>query len=659
MASLFKLLFDTLPFAGVEQQILKKKTSIDEVPLTDVAHHVRFITDLYNQMKYLSPPVTEAETSEKGLEKVLSEAGGESDHGLEADPNNPRRNRDIWGVDGQLSVNEFHNVTCQVASDQFRRYKVFEYVYFGNDYQGTFEPEVAVRTASGEYRLRLNDEGCLATFRIKDGVIRDRVHRFWPIPQQNEIAFLHVFAWDINEANGKVVPLNNLASDHADARELQKFREACQRLNNYTADQTRAAEALFQDNLWRPAVPAPILSTVPVPGASPAGAVAAAAVAAAQIQAVNTRVIVTCSLTLHRENNTFTPGRPAWAAKIEPHIMVKCTVPLLEVGAGLKIRRPAQTEIDGATVDPAKRSCGGCSEMNQDIGSILVADRNQEGFDKPLVGNAPYPHWDNMFSYYLPDPAGKGKLRDMPIKVVDRTRKMAKNIDGAITRIGDPVGRIIKLDRQGAFDNIHVAPTMRVPDVDAAMEIIAEHEIDDRAKWGLDDIYMAPICAHDCFHMHWRWTNDVSGSDRSSFGWNGGKPYTQPGYNMVPENQDVYLRIHGPEIFSYYARAFDAPADAWQIFCHHGGAYVVEVRAAPDSLRAGLHIDPENYLQSVPVKFKKGKEGSPLPVVYNMSRWSVFYWNNRYYIKDGEKHERVKIHDLQTILTGEGERGRH
>ena len=54
---------------------------------------------------------------------------------------------------------------------------------------------------------------------------------------------------------------------------------------------------------------------------------------------------------------------------------------------------------------------------------------------------------------------------------------------------------MLKLPRQGAFDNVHIAPQM---EVSLSVPVLG----------GLPStaVSMAPICAHDCFHMHWRWS---------------------------------------------------------------------------------------------------------------------------------------------------------
>ena len=87
---------------------------------------------------------------------------------------------------------------------------------------------------------------------------------------------------------------------------------------------------------------------------------------------------------------------------------------------------------------------------------------------------------------------------------------------------------------------------------------------------------MAPFCAHDCFHMHWRWS-DNHNNEPGTFGWGPVKPCSEVGRALVPWNQDVFIQLLGHAEFSYIAQAHGVPKDAWQPFCHHGGGYAVRV----------------------------------------------------------------------------------
>ena len=91
---------------------------------------------------------------------------------------------------------------------------------------------------------------------------------------------------------------------------------------------------------------------------------------------------------------------------------------------------------------------------------------------------------------------------------------------------------------------------------------------------------MAPFCAHDCFHMHWRWS-DNHNNEEATYGWGPVKLRTckvRSGLALGPlRTRDVSLQLLGDAEFSYLARAHGAPKDTWQPFCHHGGGYALRI----------------------------------------------------------------------------------
>jgi hypothetical protein len=113
-----------------------------------------------------------------------------------------------------------------------------------------------------------------------------------------------------------------------------------------------------------------------------------------------------------------------------------------------------------------------------------------------------------------------------------------------------------KLERQGMFDNIHIAPAMEYQGAPA---------------------YMFPLCHHDCLHTHWRW--GAAFTDKPMMGWDSGRPYQKPGAPMIPENQTLRIATRGSSM-TYAPSAEHAPARTWQIFMHHGTGYVSELTVA-------------------------------------------------------------------------------
>jgi len=96
---------------------------------------------------------------------------------------------------------------------------------------------------------------------------------------------------------------------------------------------------------------------------------------------------------------------------------------------------------------------------------------------------------------------------------------------------------VSKVPRQGEFDNVHFAPQMQV-------------ELSPRSLPGLGTVFsglgplgvtMAPVCAHDCFHLHWRWGKGYTKT--YNLGWGPAGPYTEAGAPMVAPNQRVEIDV--------------------------------------------------------------------------------------------------------------------
>jgi hypothetical protein len=201
---------------------------------------------------------------------------------------------------------------------------------------------------------------------------------------------------------------------------------------------------------------------------------------------------------------------------------------------------------------------------------------------------APSVRWDALFANYQ-FPA----QTNSPILVVDRfspASGTSARPDGhskrwdIATASYVPRAPIRKVARQKAFDNIHIAPAM---DYLGAIAV------------------MAPVCHHDCFHMHWRWTD--AATDAPVSGWDGGLPYTKAGAAMIPVNQELAVAATGSS-FNYIPNAVDVPAKEWQIFCHHGAGYLTKVNRGGNAMLI--------------IEGLTGQAGD--------SSWEAFYYHNRY-----------------------------
>jgi hypothetical protein len=281
----------------------------------------------------------------------------------------------------------------------------------------------------------------------------------------------------------------------------------------------------------------------------------------------------------------------------------------------------------------------------------------------------PPPVWNNIFNYYVTeaDTATKG----IDLHVVRSRLGIRYDNSADITRkvAGDTCHRITRVARQGAFDNVHMAPTMRLPQIagirapaDALFPDYYPMDADARAKWNLDKIVMAPFCVHDCFHLHWRWTDNSD--EPGTFGFSGGKPNRLAGAPMVPENQDVDIAFPASNVLVYKARAHWCPADSWQVFCHHGAGYLVKAGLKMQAARAGLSApsltirsmsDSSNvaFLKEQPMPLGEFSPGQLdlLNELTPVRSWAAFYWHIRYFYDSGSgPSERVVINDLQKVI---------
>lgn len=663
MASLFELLFDTMPFAGVTGALKVKyndQKGIAERTVGDLGSYVTYVPpEKLSSLGVYAPPIDPAvgnleqdgiKTIDQSAETVLGTNPEQRDATTKEDA---RRSRNIWSYNATASTatESINSISVLTSGDGYARYRVLDGVRFGCDFDGKFDNALEIvhhddlMGTDFKYTLPLGDANCLATFQVKNGINPAGNHQLWPLKARHDCAVLRVFAYDVLLGLDGVTPLTALPAGHADDANVKKFLASCNGLS--TSDTGLVRDKLFADDLWRA-----LHTEQPVIVAG-----GALDVYRARVRAGSTRVVVCCALTLHKEDDTFTPFRPAWAARLCPHIMVLSTQKLAEVRAAVQFARPAKTAIDGFSATP--NEVQHCSEMNSTIGPFLIADANSDNliYGPHRVIGLPQGYWNNVFNYYLAN--AFDELPGKVAKVVDHTKTSGRSFEGAIARKDDEAGKVTRMPRQAAFDNLHLAPTMKVPEVVSAAWGAGTAVVDSREKWFLDNVYMAPVCAHDCFHTHWRWS-DVYISDIAHYGWGSAGPHTKPGFPMVPPNQDVYIRLNAANVATYWARAFEvpegvtAPSSSWQVFCHHGSAYVVEAKAATDQMKWAATSMPGTGDDGGVVQFRKADQ-----TWVGLGRWSVWYWNNRYYVDETKvPADRVKITDINMILNESRSRGR-
>lgn len=276
--------------------------------------------------------------------------------------------------------------------------------------------------------------------------------------------------------------------------------------------------------------------------------------------------------------------------------MLVANLPVERMEATVQLSRPPttmHTRMDG-------------EEMSTNISSAFFTDRND--------ALHPYPRWDNLFDYYWIDPPMGSE-----VKVVRRDRPSAREREGLIKEVemgssrgstwvaGYKPRRVQKVPRQGEFDNIHMAPKMKLP---AAV-------VRELPRGWPREVTMAPFCVHDCFHLHWRWgtRSDLAPEGpKWARGWSGDVPYSQAGAPMVAGNQEVSIKMLGPCSMAYTARIHAPMVGRWQVVMHHGAAYALSYTRVPDALP----------------RLEDGLTPDLRGEVWGEGKWTHFYWHLRY-----------------------------
>jgi hypothetical protein len=265
----------------------------------------------------------------------------------------------------------------------------------------------------------------------------------------------------------------------------------------------------------------------------------------------------------------------------------------------------------------------------------------------PLINAAALVNMTNMLDAILSRPALR-VVRGTGIGMVLLRRALGASLDKAAFLPRKPVD-FEKLDRQGDFDSVHLAPRMK------AHKLIAptgsDEKLDD-AVYELSSIAMAPFCEHDCLHTHWRWGKNwddlrirplrKNEQPLRGFGSAGaarftkvGRPYAPSsiGLSMVPLNQSVSITLPSVNRLRYEVSInTDGETDhvaiapgVWQIVFHHGSAYALTIA---DKVAVGA---------------------AQLLIAFSLE-FSELYWNMRFQAATDGKEERIQIVSLASCM---------
>lgn len=352
----------------------------------------------------------------------------------------------------------------------------------------------------------------------------------------------------------------------------------------------------------------------------------------ATLQIAPLRVVLTFSLTCCKERADFEPGGVISSNRIYPHVMVTCSDEVSALSAAVTVKRPKAAAHSGPVSGQPY-----ADHMLRDIGTIFVTDSNTPGLTFPFAPVQPI--WDRMFDYYDVEPFKSGTA-SRPLVMVDPALNRKRVLAGGLRKI-TPVAPappathhtvdLVKLPRQGAFDNMHIAPRMRL-----SPQVLVPPTL------RTDDIAMAPFCVHDCLHMHFRW--GLAGSAKWARGFNDNyQPYSIDGATLVPHDQKVTITCLSPSSFTYEGRVdTKIPAGRTTTFFHHGMSYANEIW---DQNQVGAARGMADIMA-----IGRKEHMFPPPLTPTVS-WALFYWRLRFGGTQNNPVERVQVPNLAAAVS--------
>jgi hypothetical protein len=366
------------------------------------------------------------------------------------------------------------------------------------------------------------------------------------------------------------------------------------------------------------------------------------------------RVIVAVSLATMRERANFEPGGIVGMGRFYPHVMVRSNVRLKRIETAMKLTRPSSTTM----LDSGNGTVPGlCCSAHTEISTLLVADANEDPHGPHIAW---MPFWGAMFAYYEVDP--NIRLGGQTVHMVRRDRPSTRTEASCgfrkLSISPQTFDSIEKRPRQGEFDNIHIAPRLKldaafikrwslpmpvdpadlIPPAGPGVSGGYSYDPISPSDMRLDQVVMAPFCSHDCLHMHWRWS---PGGPRWTKGWGPGvTPYSEEGVTMIPTNHDLDFISNGPSTVTFIEKAFASSlpgedesktleADHFQMFFHPGAAYAQGVVAWRESVIAGImNVGAQGRTFISAWDFGDASKNT-----LSTDKPPVFYWNLRFYPK--------------------------
>lgn len=390
----------------------------------------------------------------------------------------------------------------------------------------------------------------------------------FPIEVAIEQGTVAAFAYEL-DAKGELIPYAD-ASDVGEKAIAELRSKKPVDVHDVEGDRwiARAMQGSFMTSSYELANPKAMVGATKVVGVTPQ------------------RFLVVLSVAACSERPTFEPVGVVGMARFFPHVLVRSNKKLAGARASVAYARPEKTSVADEGDGTFKGST--CCNAKTDIGALLVADSNEN----PWGPNVTFkPFWSGMFAYYDTNPTRyKDAIRVVDPAKGDRTvtgcgvRELDKSLESLST--------VQKVARQGQFDNLHVAPRLSLPKTGTPYPSTRDEfgPALDRAKMKLDDlVVMAPFCAHDCWHQHWRWGPDADAAwtlgfsskpmSSTTFPWSA---YSTVGSPMIPPHHSLDLLMLSPTSYVFTEEAWvkhrpqkDGAIQPleWTVFNHPGAAY--------------------------------------------------------------------------------------
>lgn len=661
--SLFEHLMDTMPFAGVEGMVRwhKNQGILGGLSSKTLAKFLRYLDrDEDYEAKNAAVAIPDDPSKSNDERRIIAEQ------------------QRLWGWKHKASQPaKITDVYCRVRNAGYAQHLVLESIEWGlEDPIDTFEHAVRITNACGEpIKLPLTNEFLQQKWLTKEGWITEDMTSLWKLEHLLDFGIVLLFVYEI-DAVGQPQPLQ--AHDQHEAEALQAVKEAAEELlGSPKAPPAKPLATEIREVGWNLEEHRPIYAEVPVlpptwrekitkdsimgPGQGQGVLGGQAGAEACQVKTSAARMLVILSLSVCRERSTFEPGGVVGAARIYPHVMVKATVPLAKIEASIRYNRPAQTTTRKDDGSPGEHSSKGCCQAldgsDGEIGAVLITDANLNPLYEEIPGDwlptinlrpnigPPQVFWSNLFNYYMVDAYYNLRGYERRMKMVRSDRPVPRvSHDGWVQR--DIVGwvqqnDVRKVARQGEFDNVHIAPKMKLLGAGSmafanVMGIAPKYDIKipvDFTGMKLDAITMAPFCAHDCLHTHWRWAD--SSIAKWVLGWDETGPYKIAGAPMIPLNQDIEVWLRSAHTMTYHAiiapiktqcsdeaQVTLLPAGELHVIMHHGSAYGCYMTGQIEIFVARYGFD----IFAPPPRFLDHKD----QLISCLDSYALFFWWARY-----------------------------